>query len=518
MSLNWVRSGSAARLGVSVGTVAALMMSPGRARADEPRRVNEPDALSDSAEVTQVADAFDGNDLFDLHLSLGYQVSTQSANILRESHIVQPGLSDGDYVNASLNVAKYSQTTQRLNLRADVGVYKDIAFYLRLPIILNDTRKLTALHGSDQNLPLVLGGYPGEQLFSVPFQSPSRSGIEYLAVGLDAAIMNQWRDSTKPTWVVGLEGRFNVSEPMHACHKDPQASNQPGTSQVACADPSDYNRNGVAGDAMGPDGMPLEGRFTGGRKAGVSRGTTALELHTMLSKRIKYIEPYGGFKALFEFQNDSSDFGKTDLQGSLVNHPPLRGTVTMGLAVIPWEIRERYQRVTFDLRLAGTYVSEGRDYSELFDALGASDAPSLRSPNYAQYYAPDPNNPLGSVVDPNSQRVYFTGLMDVQQHPEVALSGQVTFQAGEYVKFNIGLGYRYTGSHFVTLDQSCNPDFKNDLGRAGACHSEPTAGGTVNATGIPNPNYRAVIDAPGQRFRVDGSYGVDGWGSATVMF
>jgi hypothetical protein len=518
MSLDWVKIGAVARLGVKVGTVAALMASAARAGADEPRRVNEPDVLSDSAEVTQVADAFDGNDLFDLHLSLGYQVSTASANVLRESHIIQPGLTDGGYVNGTLAAAKYSQTTQRLNLRADVGLYKDIAVYLRLPIILSDSRKLTALKGSDQNQQLILSGYPGEQLFSLPFQSPDRSGIEYLAVGLDAAIMNQWRDSTKPTWVVGIEGRFNVSEPMHACNKNPVPLNQRGTTQVSCADPGDYNRNGVAGDAVGSDGTPLEGNFSGSRKAGVSRGTTALELHTMLSKRIKYIEPYGGFKALFEFQNDSSDYGKVDLKGSLVNHPPMRGTVIMGLAVIPWEIRERYQRVTFDVRLAGTYVSEGRDYSELFDALGTSDAPSLRMPNYAQYYAPDPNSPLNSVANPNSQKVYFTGLMDVQQHAEVALSGQVTFQAGEYVKFNLGMGYRYTGSHLITMDQSCNPDFKNDITRSGACRTEASTTGTVNSTGIPNPNYRAVIDAPGQRFRVDGSYGIDGWGSATVMF
>ena len=57
------------------------------------------------------------------------------------------------------------------------------------------------------------------------------------------------------------------------------------------------------------EGNLLEGNG-GNRDAGVSRGTTALELHTFLSKRIKYIEPYGGFRALFEFQNDGATTGR----------------------------------------------------------------------------------------------------------------------------------------------------------------------------------------------------------------
>ena len=146
---------------------------------------------------------------------------------------------------------------------------------------------------------------------------------------------------------------------------------------MKCADPSDINRNGVLDER--PDAKhrasAARRQRRRSREPGVSRGTTALELHTFLSKRIKYIEPYGGFRALFEFQNESSDYGQTDLKGSLVNHPPLRGSMILGLNVIPWEIRDQYQRVTFDFRFTGTYVSEGRDYSELFDALGSTDAP-----------------------------------------------------------------------------------------------------------------------------------------------
>jgi len=505
--------------------------------AEEPRKVSEPSVLREPSEVVQVVDAFDDDDLFDLHLSLGYQSTWKSAKIMRESSLTDAGFSDGGYSRANLNVAEYSSRVSRLNTRADVGLYKDLALVIRLPIVLSDDRELKGLNGSDKNQGFPLAGAPGEQLFKLPFKSPTRSGVEYLAIGLDVSPMNQARDSTKPTWLIGLEGRFDVSEPMHACRKDRSTLNvnselAAGSTQLECANYSDVNRNGVGQeykkDADGADitGGPLEGTFSGGRKPGISRGVTALEAHTIVSRRVKYIEPYGGFRALFEFQNESSDYGATDLKGSLVNHPPLRGTMIFGLNVIPWEIREAFQRLAFDFRFTGTYVSEGRDYSELFDALGTSDAATLRYPNFAEFQAGKPlaDGTPTSVVNPNSQRVYFTGLTDVQQHGVYTLSGSVNWQVGEYVKFNVGAAYTLTQAHFITFDQACNPDFAKDLDKAGPCHgTKADPAGGPNATkdtpsGIPNPNYRKAINDPGHRFKVSGSSDFDAWINATVMF
>ena len=506
------------------------------AHAEEPRKLSEPSVLREPSEVVQVVDAFDDDDLFDLHLSLGYESTWKSAKILRESSLTDPGFSDGGYSRASLNVAESSQRISRLNTRADIGLYKDLALIIRLPIILSDDRELKAFSGSGNNQALTLAGAPGEQLFQLPFKSPTRSGVEYLAIGLDVTPMNQARDSTKPTWLIGIEGRFDVSEPMHACNKSPATLNtnsglQAGASQVQCANASDVNRNGTSGDypVDNVDQNSLEGVFHGGRKPGVSRGVTALEGHTIVSRRVKYIEPYGGFRALFEFQNDSSDYGSTDLKGSLVNHPPLRGTMIFGLNVIPWEIPEAFQRLAVDFRFTGTYVSEGRDYSELFDALGSSDASTLRYPNFDQYQQSMPGgvpqlNADGSpvsIVNPQSQKVYFNGLTDVQQHGVYTLSAAVNWQVGEFVKFNVGAAYTLTQSHFITFDQSCNPDFAKDLSKAGPCRgTKKNADGTLSpsASGIPNPNYRKSINDPGHRFKVSGATDFDAWINATVMF
>lgn len=469
--------------------------------------------MSEPGEVTDVVDAFDDDKAFDLHFSLGFQQTWKNAKIRRESSInnaANPGLASGGYISPNMNVAAYSESTSRLLPRVDIGLYKDIALYLRMPVVLSNSRSLDDLAGSTGQQGVILAGNPGEgQLFKLPFKSPQRSGIDYFAVGADVAIMNQARDSTKPTWLIGVEGRFSVGEPMHACNDSPPAG------QPSCAYLGDVNRNGQQDGAVDPTYGSLEGNFSGQRGPGVSRGTNAVEAHTMVSRRIKYVEPYAGFRMLAEFAQDRSDFGATDLQGSVVNHFPLQGWMIFGTQVIPWENREEFQRVTFDFRFTGTYRSEGRDYSELFDALGSSAAPSLRNPQWSGYRPQDPNNASSvSIADPASQKVYFSGITQVQAYGSFQLSTSATWQAAEYIKFQIGFGYTREQGHLLTAEQPCNPDFVGNKGAAGPCKSTDNSG----ITGVPNPNYRAAISAPGHRFRVDDSTLVDAWLKAVVMF
>ncbi len=499
---------------LAVGSLTGVLALAGAARADEPMKVGEPRVMSEPGEVTDVVDAFDGDDVFDLHLTLGYQYSTRSAHIRRESAInsaANPGLSSGDFTSSEMNVATYDETTSRLNTRADIGLYHDIALYLRMPIILSNDRKLSDLNGSAavQNITAMGGPADPGPLFTLPFNAPQRSGIEYLALGFDFAFMNQFRDRTKPTWMAGFEARFGLGEPLHACNADIAA--------LQCANFTDVNRSGKAGDAPGIE----EGVFSSGSGSpGVSRGTTGLELHSFISRRIKYIEPYAGFRTLFEFPQDKSDFGATDLKGSLVNHPPLQGWVYAGLQIIPWEQREQFQRVTFDGRVGASYRSEGRDYSELFDALGSSTAPSIRRPTYATYKLDPAANDGSSVADQSSQHVYFTGITDVAAYMGWQAAVSVTWQAGEYIKFTAGGVYTREQGHIITADQPCNPDFNNDIGASGPCRNEKVVGTskTINQTGIPNPNYRPTIDAVGRRFKTEDSNLWDAFVMGIVMF
>ena len=496
----------------AAAALAAILLGSGLARAEEPRNATEPRVMMESGEVTNVIDAFDDGDAFDINISLGFEYSSKTAKILRENSIAQPGLTTGGFTSRTLNVASYSETTAKLVPRIDIGIYKDLAAHIALPLILSNARDLSAIEGSDKLSGATLAGAPGEQLFALPFKSPTRSGLEYIAAGLDINLLNQARDRTKPTWQFGFEGRFSVGTPMHACN--PKAA----AGQVQCADPADVNRNGKPDNPAGQ--LELEGTSVGERGPGVNRGVMGLEVHTMMSKRIKYIEPYGGFSALFEFQQASSDYGISDVEATLVNHPPLVGTMILGMMVIPWENREKFGRLTFDMRLTGQYHSEGRDYSELFDAIGSSDAASVRTPQWAAYKATvcDPKSTAlcpPSVVDTGSQKTYFTGLSDVAAYTSFRISGSATWQTNEYVKFNFGLGYRHDQGHSISGDPPCNPA-KTDLATGGPCHSG--GAGATTATGIANPNYRQPMNAVGRRFFVDDSNTFDVMASGVVMF
>lgn len=473
-------------IGLALGLAVAASASKD-AYAEEPVAAKEPRLLRETGENTTVIDAFDKDDPFDANLLLTLRQSWKSANIRRETTLAQPGLATGAFTAQNENVASYSQSLTVLEVGGDIGIHHDLALSLRLPLILADARELSDLDGSSRN-PQRLQDPNGQQLFSLPFKSPTRSGVDWFSAALNYAIFNQQRDPTKPTWVIGAEGRFAIGDRIHACNEN---------AQIKCPDPA---------NPTGP-----------GREPGISRGMHSIIANTVFSRRFGYVEPYTGFRMHVELPQSNSDFGATsDIKGTLLNRPPIVGTFTVGMEVYPWENREQFQRVVIDLRLRGSYHSPGRDYTELFDALGSSQAATLRNPNPSAYRAgPDG---FTSVADPNAAKVFFTGITDQQAFGAFGSSAGVTWQAGEYMKFTAGLGLTYVQSHLITAADACNPDFKGDAGASGPCRTGAASAGGGSTTGIPNPNHRQVIDLPGRRFSVDDTTIVDLWLSGVVMF
>jgi hypothetical protein len=491
------------RTGLSAGALVALLAAlwPAAARADEPVAAREPRLMSETAEITSVADAFDGDDPFDLNLVLGFHQSWKSASIRRENQLNQTGLATGGFIPANENIASYSSSTSTLDLGADIGLYKDLALILRLPIILSWSQSLGDLNGSEKVASQRLADPQGGQLFSVPFTSPTRSGIDYFAFGADWAIFNQQRDETKPTWVIGVEGRVPIGNPLHACNATS------GTN--VCFD----GGNPAAGIHQGVD-------------PGISKGFDSILAKTIWSRRFGYVEPYSGFEFQADFPTANSDFGKFNPQQNLSRTPPLLGSFVMGLEVIPFEQREQFQRLSADFRFKGTYHSPGRDYSELFDALGSSNAASLRSANPTAYCDPTASSCNGgvnpglppqtySVADNSVSKSYFTGITEVQAYGSFTFGAAATWQAGEYIKFTLGSAFTYAQSHLITTADPCNPNQGGaNRGQAGPCYNPASS----QVQGVPNPDHRDIIDLPGHRFSVDDSTIVDLYVMGTVMF
>jgi hypothetical protein len=467
------------------------------ASAEEPVAAREPQLMNETAELTTVVDAFDKQDPFDMNLVLGFQQSWKSAKIRRETQLVQPGLATGGFIPSTENIASYSSSMSTLLVGADIGLYHDVGLVLRAPIILNWTQSMGDLDGSSAVAAQRLADPKGGQLFSVPFQSPNRSGIDYFSAGLDWAIFNQQRDETKPTWVVGIEGRFPVGTPLHACNATA------GFTGVQCPDPT------AAAGATGQS-----------RDPGISRGMYSLLAKSVWSRRSGYVEPYAGFWFQADFPTSDSDFGKWNPQNNLERTPPLLGSFALGMEVIPYEHREQFQRVTADFRFLGTYHSPGRDYSELFDALGSSQAASLRTPNPGAYTAnpayPGTAGAPQSIADQNAAKVYFTGITEQQAYGSLQVSASATYQAGQYIKFTFGGAFGYVQSHLITAADTCNPS-STDPNQAGPCVTKTANGGT-NVNGVPNPDHRDVIDLPGHRFSVDDTTLFNLWVMGVVMF
>jgi hypothetical protein len=505
-----MQSGSNTRKMTAAVAAAIALLSASRARAEEPIKATEPTLMSEPGEVVEVVDAFDekNNDPFDLNLSVGFHQSWTVGNIKRESAIAPGG---GDpYANANSgfthnieNIARYHQNQSVLNVRADVGLFHDLALFFRLPVIVADDRSLDDLEGSTKSVNATDGtsrvGDPagnGAPMFSLPFKSPTRSGIDYIAAGFRWSIFNQHRDRSKPTWTIELEGRFGVGDPLRAC----AAANN-----GACPNPAAVGPTADGSSWARTAGSPLS--------AGISRGTNAVRLGSLASQRYRYAEPYGGFFFMAEFQKRGTAMGDFQgVEGVITNHPPLQGGIIGGLMVHPWENRELFQRFSIDLRFYGTYVSQGRDYTPLFDALGTSSAPSLIAPNPQNYkLGSDGKTSIGDY----SNKVYFTGVTDAEAHAIIGGSLGLLVQANEYIKFNGGFGWQYIQAYDVSSADACNPDFTPSLGEAGRCRSGSAT--STSTTGAPNPNHRPVIDLPGRRFRVTESFTYSLWINATLM-
>jgi hypothetical protein len=223
------------------------------------------------------------------------------------------------------------------------------------------------------------------------------------------------------------------------------------------------------------------------------------------SRRFGYVEPYSGFWVQADFPTGDSDFGKWNPANNLERTPPLLGSFALGLEVIPYEHREQFQRFSADFRFKGTYHSPGRDYSELFDALGSSQAPSLRTPNPATWGQTAPT--------PGAENIWFTGVTEAQAYGSFLLSASATWQAGQYIKFTAGTMFGYSQPHLVTAADSCNPSIV-DATQAGPCVNKITG----SISGVPNPDHRDIIDLPGHRFSVDDTTVVDLYVMGIVMF
>ena len=166
-------------------------------------------------------------DLPDMRFEVSWRREDRRANLARQRADESTG---GETI--LLRDLVHRQIRQVLTLGAEVGLLHDLSLFVQAPVVLADDRWLQFADGVDAGSATILrdgilpgagasrwglnaeqdGGFEADS--RDVFRGPTRRGLEYLAVGLSYAIMNQRRDSTRPTWVVRFEPRLALGKEM----------------------------------------------------------------------------------------------------------------------------------------------------------------------------------------------------------------------------------------------------------------------------------------------------------------
>ena len=396
-----------------------------------------PATASAQAIVTDVLDAADGEDPFDAVIEIRYDFLSHAADITREFPCYR---TDGNAACSAQdlvlfgNELKAKRTIHTMTISPRLGLYHDLELALDLPIILFDQTKLDfASNVSDTvNSTVDKAGNADQSIFLVPNVGQQRSGFGDMSIGLKYAPYNYQRDKTEPTWVLGL----TYTAP---------------TGKVRKADNTE-----------------------------VGQGIHALKIFTTISRRaLPWIEPYFDFHGVFRFPASDTLFVDGGPTQTLVSPGNSMG-LKLGTEFIPWEDEQADARVEIDLGMLADYFFEGREYTDLFDALGASQCNGNPACELTAHTL--------DVKDKTKAAAEWSrtnGITDVEHYANFGTWIGLHYQPVKYIQFGASFGINWQTDHLLT-----NADPGKDLDKDGQVLETGTAGNEFN------PTYVEAIDAP----------------------
>ena len=423
--------------------------------------------LANAAERVDVIDAADGDDPFDMRASVSYRRSLRRAKITREFNCAQ-----GEFANSasgqdpcpfappegqSLNVKelRFERVIQEVVPELRIGLYKDLELLVEAPVTLSNEQTIRfAGNGGNRNGVVItpenstIAPANGANLFDVPVQNlPTRAGFGDMLFMLRYSPISQTRDPQRATWT------------FEAGYRAPT-----GTTMVA-------------------------------GNTGVGRGLHEVTLATSLSRQFKYVDPYARFEYVMPFAAGGSRF-KDYGAGQQYIGPGDRMQFELGTEVAPFYNPETGAKVYFDIGFSAMYQAEGRDYSELFDAIGMANTPCTDPSGPATDARGLPNQ---ACFNPNSDSTAagtaHDGITTVEQFMAVRahLGGGV--YVSEHAKLSLNLSLAHETEHYLS-----NADVGRDLDGSGLVEARGQA--NFNASEH-NPTFSAAIDSPGRRLRVE---------------
>ena len=470
-------------------------------------------ATARAAEVTRVASSFDNDNKFDLHFGVGYDFNYKKSAILREWS--SPNNPDSKVVRDLI----YQQMRHVVTPSLEIGLYKDLAVYMNLPIVVQDQRTYSfdqeatdcvyddgmrtpddpatcvnhdnsttirdgiiphdGFDGTNSDNPR--GAYGGAGTETI-FKGANRRGIDQLHVGIKYAILNQDRLSHMPKWVIGLEGRFAVGAPMT------------------------FSRNYS-------DGIP-KGNTT------VGRGIHELGLWTALSRRYRFLDPFftaWWYQAIAAGKSEFENYGGAQDR----KRPQSQTGVTFGTEIIPFERKAKGQKVAVMIKGLAMLRYGGRGYSEGWELFsnspalvgtyspGTTQCSNADAKAVADYAKDNPNevDPLTASGAPSGCK-NFNGITNIQDFATFGMNLGLNFTLNKYAVLMIGADARTDTRHWISNagrgDGKANASGDPDL-------VEP---GTAEV----NPVRRDVIDNVGRRYAVGDVFAVMGYFKFLITF
>jgi hypothetical protein len=457
------------------------------APSGEDRRLN---LSTDNAFITDVADAFEAHTTWAPRFTVQFVRTQRTGTLQRERSPLSSGLPPDSMdlsqsgVTELDDIARFTQQTYTLNLGAELPFWHDLSLSIFAPLVLSDQREFVA---TGRGFEALVDGWTVDNnaghLFNLPFRSPDRSGLDQLHLGLNFNILSQARDPHMPTWLLRFEWRIPVGPVMSACEAATGGTFRcPQLNAPRPTEPAD------SVNVMSSPSAPAERPNDPTRSPGISRGVHGLFFQTVISRRYGFFEPFLGLEAMAEIPGARLPqflYGGDKPFGQLSTMPPIKGALTVGTEIVPWENRENWQRFAIDLRLRGEYHSQGRDFTPLFDALGTSNSVPLTQPQWDIRSLRNGANPM------NAQ--WFTGTTSVQSHAKLGAYFALNFQASRHFRFVLGGSFLYTTTHSMTATDACNPNETSP---------DPADRGGCTGQSVPDPQHRTVIDSAGSRFRM----------------
>ncbi len=444
--------------------------------------------------TTDVIDAFDGSDAFDFNLEVAYKFKMKSSKIKREYYCDS---SSGDrncdsqkmdgngIVNANNFV--YTRMDHIIEPKLRFGLYKDLEFYIAMPIYLSSSRKLgfdaaakkaaadtngdgivdnndgTPTHNGASNTFWNAKRTGGEDLFLAykyendyattatkgtnpvssrvvyeNFQdmfpddgiSYSRAGLSTLNIGFRANILDNDRDDTDPSWMIAFQYRAPIAKSVD--YYDSKRLDEISNGRDLGIYDSTYLRNKFANRIdLGNNSM--------------SDGVHWIKFQTALSKRSGLADAVMNFFYEKPMVFGNSVFEKT--AGREYYMPGAKFGFDLGVEIIPWEKAIRDQatdekmveaRFSIDLNLKFSHNFKGMELSEISDFIA-----------------------MPTVVDEFSN-IFFN--LNLRHMPN------------KFVQLNVGFAVGYTTDHIITNQAQSyknveDPIYTNDVNAFNAINS-----------------------------------------------